>query len=57
MPKLHGYSSRHGAKTNHGRKLLVQSTVVGHILKGIWVPERVSLAGSFVYSSNQKMYL
>ena len=48
-PKL-GRNAGHGTKTNHGRKLLVQSTVVGRAPKGVRVAVRSSLAGSFVLS-------
>jgi hypothetical protein len=38
----------HGAKTIPSRELLVQSTRDSHSPKGLWVAERLSLAGSFV---------
>ena len=35
-------SIRYGIKTNDGRKLLVQSTVVGHMPKGVWVTQVIA---------------
>jgi hypothetical protein len=32
------------------RELLVQSTFTGHISKEVWVAEKLSLAGSFMFS-------
>src|SRR3989344_6814913 len=43
-------------KSVQGIKLLVRATLHGHISKGVWVAERLSLAGSFMFPASRHNY-